>query len=136
MTDVLTPEQRRLNMSRIRGKDTKPEMAVRRLVHGLGFRYRLHDRTLPGSPDLVLPRHQKIIFVHGCFWHMHACRYGAVRPRTNAEFWQNKRLSNVLRDKRNMRELKKAGWKILVVWECWLKTPTTLEKRIRAFLSS
>ncbi len=134
MTDVLTPEQRRFNMSRIRNKDTRPEIIVRSLVHGMGYRYRLHSPELPGKPDLVLPRHRKIIFVHGCFWHMHKCRYGRVKPKTRASFWQNKRMGNVERDRKNLAALKREGWKVLVVWECWTRDLERLEKRITPFL--
>lgn len=94
---------------------------MRSLVHQMGFRYRLHVHGLPGTPDLVLPAHRKVIFVHGCFWHMHRCRFGKVRPATNAEFWNTKRQGNVSRDQRNRRGLRAAGWSILVVWECWTK---------------
>src|SRR5687768_5031697 len=111
MADVLTREQRSFNMSRIRSRDTRPEILVRAIVHRMGFRYRLHKSDLPGKPDLVLVRHGKIINVHGCFFHMHACKYGKVMPATNADFWSAKRLSNVQRDRRNLRSLKKAGWK-------------------------
>lgn len=135
MSDVLTPEQRKYNMSRIRYKDTRPEMIVRSVVHGMGFRYKLHNSTLPGKPDLVLTRHRKIIFVHGCFWHMHTCKYGRVKPRTNAEFWENKRLGNVKRDRKNIRELKNDGWQILIVWECWTKDLSHLRKKLLAFLT-
>ena len=134
MTDVLTPAQRRFNMSRIKGKDTKPEMKVRRLVHGLGYRYRLHGKDLPGRPDLIFPSRRKVIFVHGCYWHMHACRYGQVVPKTNTEFWQTKRLSNVSRDERNLTDLAAAGWQTLVLWECELKDEAQLSERIKSFL--
>src|SRR5262249_10525736 len=100
MVDVHTPMQRSRNMAAIHAKDTKPEMIVRRMVHSFGYRYRLHARDLIGCPDLVLPKYKFLIFVHGCFWHMHKCRYGKVVPKTNARFWQNKRLQNVERDKR------------------------------------
>ena len=123
MADVHSKQQRSFNMSRIRGKDTKPEMRVRSLVHQMGFRFRLHRRDLPGKPDLVLPRHRSVIFVHGCFWHMHRCRYGRVTPKTNAEFWQAKRQGNVDRDRRNIRKLKTDGWRVLVIWECWTRDP-------------
>lgn len=136
MTDVLTPEQRKLNMSRIRNKDTRPEMVVRSLIHRMGYRYRLHVKNLLGKPDLVFSRDRKIIFVHGCFWHMHNCKYGRVKPQTNAEFWQNKRLGNVERDRRNLSLLKKDGWKVLVVWECWIKNPQSLTSRIMKFIES
>ena len=134
MADVLTPQQRSFNMSRIRSRDTRPEMIVRSIVHRMGFRYRLHKKDLPGKPDLVLVRHQKIIDVHGCFFHMHDCHYGKVRPATNAEFWQNKRQSNRDRDRRNVELLKKDGWQILIVWECQTKNPDTLQKKLAEFL--
>ncbi len=134
MTDVLTPEQRKRCMSNIQGKDTKPEMIVRRMVHTMGYRYRLHHKDLPGKPDLVLVRHKKIIFVNGCFWHKHNCRYGRVKPKTNVEFWEKKRNSTVERDRRNRRILRKDGWKILIVWECWTKDTMKLEKRLCDFL--
>jgi DNA mismatch endonuclease (patch repair protein) len=134
MIDVLTPEQRRFNMSRIRNKDTRPEIVVRSIVHGMGYRYRLHCSSLLGKPDLVLVRHRKIIFVHGCFWHMHKCRYGKVRPKTRASFWQNKRVGNVVRDRKNLAELKREGWQVLVVWECWTRDLKALERRLVAFL--
>ena len=134
MADVLTPEQRRRNMAAIKGKNTKPEMVVRRLVHRLGYRYRLHSKNLPGKPDLFFPGRRKIIDVYGCYWHMHDCPYGRVVPKTNAEFWQTKRLSNVTRDKRNMEELAKQGWRVLILWECEVKDTTKLQERIRKFL--
>lgn len=121
-------------MAAIRGAHTKPEMIVRSLVHRLGYRYRLHRRDLPGKPDLVFPARGKVIFVHGCFWHMHDCKYGLVKPATNAEFWQNKRLSNVARDQRNLPELKQAGWQVLVVWECEVRDREKLTRRLEDFL--
>lgn len=135
MSDVHTAEQRSFNMSRIRSKDTKPELIVRSLVHRLGFRFRLHDTSLAGKPDLVLPVHRKIIFVHGCFWHQHRCRWGRVTPATNSEFWAVKRKSNSDRDRRNRRRLKTAGWSVLVVWECWTKDiEGKLLPKLREFL--
>lgn len=133
--DVLTAEQRQRCMAAIRSKDTKPEVKVRRLIHAMGYRFRLHQRDLPGSPDIVLPRHHKAIFVHGCFWHMHRCRYGRVRPVTNKEFWEKKRQGNVDRDRRNVRALRRMGWKVLVVWECWTRDITKLERRLGDFLA-
>src|SRR6266545_1305167 len=118
MTDVLTPQQRSFNMSRIRNRDTRPEMIVRSIVHRMGYRYSLHKKSLPGKPDLVLVRHRKIIDVHGCFFHMHECRYGSVVPATNASFWKTKRRSNAARDQRNLRALKHDRWKVMIVWEC------------------
>jgi DNA mismatch endonuclease (patch repair protein) len=134
MADVLNREQRRYCMSRIRGKDTKPEIIVRQMVHCMGYRFRLHRRELPGSPDIVLARHRKVILVHGCFWHKHYCRYGRVRPATNKEFWEKKRQGNVERDRRNVRRLRAMGWKVLVVWECWTRDTTKLERCLRDFL--
>lgn len=134
MTDVLTPEQRKLNMSRIRNKDTQPEITVRSMVHRMGYRYSLHNSKLPGKPDLALTRHRKIIFVHGCFWHMHKCRYGKVQPKTNANFWKEKREKNVARDGKNLVMLKREGWKVLIVWECWAKNLESLGKRLTTFL--
>src|SRR5256885_14389859 len=110
MADVLTPQQRSFNMSRIRSRDTRPEMIVRSIVHRMGYRYRLHKKDLPGKPDLVLVRHRKIINVHGCFFHMHNCKYGRVVPSTNADFWKTKRHSNVARDRRNSTALRRDGW--------------------------
>jgi DNA mismatch endonuclease (patch repair protein) len=136
MTDVLTPKQRSFNMSRIRSRDTRPEMIVRSIVHRMGYRYRLHKKDLPGKPDLALVRHRKIIDVHGCFFHMHDCRYGNVVPATNAEFWQTKRLSNVMRDRRNLSALKRDGWRVLTVWECQTRDPSLLTKRLIKFLRS
>ncbi|MEO2013547.1 MAG: DNA mismatch endonuclease Vsr [Fuerstiella sp.] len=136
MVDVHSPKQRSFNMSRIQGKDTKPELIVRSLVHQMGYRFRLHRKDLPGKPDLVLPRHGKIIFVHGCFWHMHRCRYGRVKPKTNAEFWQSKRTANVDRDRRNIRTLRRDGWQTLVIWECWTReTESKVIPRLKKFLA-
>jgi DNA mismatch endonuclease (patch repair protein) len=134
MVDVLSPEQRSFNMSRIRNRDTRPEMIVRSIVHGMGYRYSLHKKSLPGKPDLVLVRHGKIIDVHGCFFHMHDCKYGRVVPVTNAKFWRTKRLSNVKRDKRNFAALRRDGWRVFTVWECQTRDPTLLTKRLVKFL--
>lgn len=136
MADVLTPEQRSFNMSRIRNRDTRPEMIVRSIVHRLGYRYRLHKKDLPGKPDVVLVRHRKIIDVHGCFFHMHKCRYGSVVPATNAKFWRSKRLSNVERDRRKLRALKREGWRVMIVWECETRNLPKLSRRIERFLLS
>ena len=134
MADVLTPKQRSFNMSQIRNKDTRPEILVRSIVHRLGYRYTLHRKDLPGHPDMVLTRHRKIIFVHGCFWHMHKCRYGRVKPATNINLWKAKRETNVARDKKNLRKLRKDGWKVLVVWECWTRDASALKNRLVQFL--
>jgi len=136
MIDVLTKEQRSHNMSQIRCKNTKPEMLVRSLVHRMGFRYSLHRKDLPGKPDLVLVKHRKVIFVHGCFWHMHRCRYGSVVPKTNKKFWKIKREGNVDRDKRNLRKLRREGWKVLILWECQTRNTEKLINKIEKFLLS
>ena len=105
-------------MAAIKSKDTKPEIAVRKLLHSLGYRFRLHRKDLPGSPDIVLPKYKTVIFVHGCFWHRHKnCKY-ATSPKTREEFWENKFKQNVERDKNNFKELKNLNWKVLVLWEC------------------
>ncbi|MCH2210316.1 MAG: DNA mismatch endonuclease Vsr [Fuerstiella sp.] len=110
-------------MSRIHGRDTKPELIVRSIVHQMGYRFRLHRTNLPGKPDLVLPGRNKIIFVHGCFWHQHRCRFGRVAPKTNVQFWLDKRNGTVKRDRQNRRALRAAGWDVLTVWECWTREP-------------
>lgn len=133
--DHMTPEQRHWCMSRIRSKDTGPEWTVRRMVHALGFRYRLHVKELPGKPDLVLPRHRKIIFVHGCFWHSHGCRMAQRPPATHKRFWNEKFARNVARDQEVLRRLWQAGWQVLVVWECETKDPEQLRTILTAFLS-
>lgn len=138
MTDVFTNEKRSRIMAGIHGKDTVPEMIVRRLVHSLRYRYRLHVRDLPGNPDLVFPKHKKIIFVHGCFWHRHRCRKGRSLPQTRTEFWEDKLTRNKQRDERNRLALRRGGWKVLVVWECQTSPGrmSRLEVRIRRFLAA
>jgi len=132
--DTLTPKQRSERMSRVRGKDTKAEMQVRRIVHGLGFRYRLHRKDLPGCPDLVFPARRKAIFVHGCFWHRHqGCRLARL-PKSRLEFWQTKLESNRQRDVKTLRSLANLGWKVLVIWECQLNKRERLEGEILDFL--
>ena len=108
-------------MSRIQGKNTKPEMAVRRYLHGQGFRFRLHRKDLPGKPDLVLPRYRVVIFVHGCFWHRHQGCFYATSPATRKEFWRNKLNGNVQRDHLQQKALLEQGWRILVIWECGIR---------------
>src|ERR1035437_4768917 len=134
-SDVLSPEQRSRCMSRIRSKNTTPEIIVRRLAHRLGYRFVLHKRDLPGTPDLVFPRHMKIIFVHGCFWHRHSCKFGRPRPKQNAAFWDKKLTGNVERDRVSLRELRKLGWKVLTVWECQTENPRKLSLKLKTFLS-
>lgn len=119
--DVHSKEKRSYNMSRIKGKNTKPEEIVRKYLFSKGFRYRKNDKRLPGTPDIVLPKYKTAIFVNGCFWHGHKdCRYFVV-PKTNTDFWLNKINANTERDKRNIETLKKLGWNVIVVWECELK---------------
>lgn len=134
--DTLTPAQRRKCMAVIRERDTAPELRVRRIVHSLGFRFRLHRRDLPGAPDLVFPSLRKVIFVHGCFWHRHNCRKGQSTPTTRRAFWENKLQRNKLRDLATRRRLARLGWRVLVVWECRLLRPDTILRRIVAFLES
>jgi DNA mismatch endonuclease (patch repair protein) len=132
--DIIAPAQRSALMSRIRGRDTKPELAVRRAAHALGYRFRLHRRDLPGSPDLVFPRLGKVIFVHGCFWHRHrGCRFANV-PKSNFDFWATKFESNVRRDTLALQRLHELGWKTLVVWECEMSDASVLSSRLASFL--
>ena len=134
MTDTVDPAKRSEIMSRIRSRDTKPEMIVRRIAHRLGFRFRLHRRDLPGSPDLVFPRHRAIILVHGCFWHRHpGCKY-ATTPKTRVSFWERKFEGNVVRDRRNESALADLGWRVMVIWECETRDPEAVAERIRGFL--
>jgi DNA mismatch endonuclease (patch repair protein) len=131
--DPLTPAERSERMSRIRSIDTKPEMIVRRLVHGMNYRYRLHASDLPGNPDLVFRSRKMVVFVHGCFWHQHGC-HQYVQPRTNQSFWEPKLTRNKSRDMEVLRDLRKLGWKTFVIWECQLQRLPQLAKRIRRFL--
>ena len=135
MVDRLTVRERSWNMSRIRGKDTKPEIAVRSILHRMGYRFRLHRRDLPGNPDIVLPKYHTVILVHGCFWHRHrGCKY-AYTPKSRVDFWQKKFTENVERDKRNRKALRQEGWKVVVVWECELRDPDKLVLRLAREIS-
>lgn len=134
MVDRLTPERRSWLMGRVRQKDTKPEMVVRRLAHALGYRFRLHRRDLPGRPDLVFPRRRKIVFVHGCFWHRHGCRK-TTTPKSNAEFWLAKFERNVERDRAAIKALEGSGWHVKTIWECETKDIEALTREIEDFLS-
>jgi DNA mismatch endonuclease Vsr len=135
LADYLTPEDRSVLMSKIRGKNTRPEMAVRRIVHSLGYRYRLHCRELPGTPDIVLRRLRKIIFVHGCFWHRHEHCTQAYTPKSRQTFWQKKFRGTRLRDRRHLAQLKSDGWDVLVIWECELDSIKSASRKIEAFLT-
>lgn len=134
MTDVFTKNRRSWIMSRVKGRDTKPEILVRSVVHRMGYRFRVHRLDLPGKPDIVLPRHSKVIFVHGCFWHGHNKCKRAKRPTTNKKFWTKKLDRNVERDKRFRRKLGSMGWKVLVVWECETRKPEKLLRILERFL--
>jgi DNA mismatch endonuclease, patch repair protein len=123
-------------MAAIKGKNTQPEIAVRSMLDALKVKYELHRSDLPGKPDIVLPRRKKIIFVHGCFWHVHHCLYGRVKPKSNASFWCDKREKNRLRDARNRAVLRKKGWTLFTVWECWTRNPVKLTERLTRFLAA
>jgi DNA mismatch endonuclease (patch repair protein) len=134
--DSLTPQERSQIMARVRAKNTRPELRVRKLVFALGYRYRLHDRKLPGCPDLVFSPRRKIIFVHGCFWHRHARCALARLPKSRLDFWIPKLEGNKRRDQRNKRALARRGWKVLTIWECQLKDADRLNNAIRRFLDA
>lgn len=136
MADVFTPAKRSAIMSRITGKNTNPEIVVRKVVHSLGYRFRLHRKDLPGKPDLVLPRHRKIIFVNGCFWHGHPHCRRATLPSSNIAFWRKKIADNKARDIDVNRRLRLAGWDVLVVWQCEISRRDHLLKRLETFLTS
>jgi DNA mismatch endonuclease, patch repair protein len=132
--DSLTPAERSERMSRIKGKNTKPELTVRSLIHRAGYRYRLHGKGLPGRPDLVFSKRRKVIFVHGCFWHRHdGCRLARL-PKSRLDFWQSKLDANAERDKEVERQLSALGWKVLTIWECEVKDEVALTVRVRTFL--
>ena len=134
--DTLTPAERSARMALVRAKDTKPELMVRRFVHGMGYRYQLHRRDLPGTPDMVFPGRGKVIFVHGCFWHRHARCALARLPKSRGDFWLPKLTANAERDARNGRALRQLGWGVLTIWECQLRDTAALANRIRRFLDA
>lgn len=129
--DRLSKDRRSWLMSRVRHKDTSPEVAVRRVAHGLGLRFRLHGRSLPGTPDLVFRKHKTVVFVHGCFWHRHAGCNKAGFPKSNVEFWREKFRRTVARDAEAMAGLQELGWRVEIVWECETKNQTHLENKLR-----
>ena len=134
--DQLTPEHRSWNMSRIRSRNTKPELAVRSLVHRMGYRFRVNRTDLPGKPDIVLPKHRSVIFVHGCFWHRHEdCEY-AYMPKTKRSFWKKKFTRNTERDQEVQQQLQDLEWRVLVVWECEIGDLKSLAARIEDFLKA
>ncbi len=136
MTDIYSPEKRSEVMGRVRATGTKPELAVRQIAHAMGYRFRLHGDRLPGRPDLVFPRHRKVIFVHGCFWHGHDGCGKAVVPVTNHEFWERKLTRNRERDREIVVALTAVGWRVLIIWECETKTRDRLAARIGEFLDA
>lgn len=136
MTDTMTPEQRSRCMSAIKSNDTKPEMLVRKYLHGMGLRYGLHNKKLPGSPDIVLRKYKTVIFINGCFWHGHDnCRYYRL-PKSNIEFWQTKINRNRERDKRDIEALRKRGWRVIVIWECELRTKELRQQTLQKLFFS
>lgn len=132
--DPLSPDERSERMGRILGKDTKPELIVRSLTHDMGYRYRLHVKELPGCPDMVFPSKKKVIFVHGCFWHLHGRCSHYKYPKTRLDFWDPKLRENKKRDLRNRRKLGRLGWDVLVIWECELKNLNVVQRKIGGFL--
>jgi len=135
MVDNRTEASRSALMARIGSKNTAPELVVRQLLHAMGYRFRLHRRDLPGTPDIVLPRRRKAIFVHGCFWHAHGCRIGRP-PKSKPEFWEPKLARNRARDEEKRQALLQAGWTVLTIWQCEIKERTALAERLQAFLGS
>jgi DNA mismatch endonuclease (patch repair protein) len=136
MTDTLTIAERRRLMAKIKGKNTAPELAVRSLLHRAGHRFRIHVRALPGTPDIVLPRHRTIVFVHGCFWHRHTGCKIATTPQTHRKFWADKFARNMANDQKHRRRLRRLGWRIVTVWSCQLKHPDRVLARIEKALQS
>ncbi|MGD0885388.1 MAG: DNA mismatch endonuclease Vsr [Thermodesulfovibrionales bacterium] len=136
MTDRISPARRSANMRAIRSKDMKPEMTVRRLAHSMGYRFRLHRKALPGKPDMVFPSRRAVIFIHGCFWHLHpdpSCR-DARAPKSNPDYWHPKLARNQTRDAEHETALKVLGWRVLVIWECQIKDEASLKQYLSAFL--
>jgi DNA mismatch endonuclease Vsr len=134
MTDVHNSEQRSRNMAAVRSENTKPELRVRSLLHRLGFRFRLHRKDLPGSPDIVLRSRRTVIFVHGCFWHSHDCKHGLQKPQVRTQFWQTKRDATIRRDERSTNMLQSAGWNVATIWECQTKSDLELTLSIEKAL--
>ena len=131
--DTRSPEQRRRIMQAVKSKDTGPELTVRRMLHAMGHRLRLHRKNLPGRPDIVLPKHRKVIFVHGCFWHAHGCRKGQP-PKSRQDYWLPKPEANVQRDASKINDLRSMGWKVLIVWQCETRDHAALAQRLQQFV--
>lgn len=136
MVDIVDVETRSRMMSGIRGKNTKPELIVRKYLHACGYRFRLHRKDLPGKPDLVLPKYNLAIFVHGCFWHRHSGCFYATSPSTRSEFWEKKLGGNVLRDELHVMQLRAIGWRVLIIWECGLRLELEKIKELNVLISS
>lgn len=136
MADTLTPAQRRRCMAANRGKDTTPGLIVRSIAHRLGFRFRLHAADLPGKPDLVFRSRHAVVFVHGCYWHAHTCKRGRGTPATNAAFWRAKRRANRARDRRTLAALRRAGWRVLAVWECQTRNVERTTMVLQRFIAN
>lgn len=134
MVDKVSEEKRSWMMSRVKGRDTRPEKLVRSTLHSKGYRFRLHCRDLPGTPDIVLPRYKKIVLVHGCFWHQHPGCRRSMRPATNKDFWDSKLDATIKRDSKNIASLRDLGWEILVLWECDIESPNKLDNMLTLFL--
>jgi DNA mismatch endonuclease (patch repair protein) len=134
VADRISRQKRSWNMSRIRGRNTKPELIVRSLLHRMGFRYRLHVRTLPGCPDIVLPKYKVILLVHGCFWHRHGCKSTAT-PKSNTLFWKTKFDGNVARDAVVVKQLRACGWRVLTIWACKVNDEGKLKKQLERFFA-
>ncbi|ABQ92455.1 very short patch repair endonuclease [Roseiflexus sp. RS-1] len=136
MPDVFNPEERSRIMAKVRGENTSPERLVRSLIHKMGYRFRLNVKDLPGKPDIVLKKHKKVIFVHGCFWHQHEGCPHAARPSSNTEYWNKKLDRNMLRDREHMHKLEYLGWNVLIVWECETRDREKLVDKLKGFLTS
>jgi DNA mismatch endonuclease (patch repair protein) len=135
MTDIYSKEKRSWVMSKVSGNNTKPEIIVRRLIHSMGFRYRLHYKKLPGKPDIVFPKKKKVIFVHGCFWHGHEGCKKSKRPTSNSDFWNKKIEQTIIRDNKLIFELKNLGWSVLIIWECQIKDLEKLKHTLFTFIT-
>lgn len=136
MPDVFNPEERSRIMAKVRGENTSPERLVRSLIHKMGYRFRLNVKDLPGKPDIVLKKHKKVIFVHGCFWHQHEGCPHAARPSSNTEYWNKKLDRNMIRDRENVHKLEYLGWNVLIVWECETRDREKLVDKLKGFLTS
>lgn len=135
MSDIYDKKERSLIMSHVKSKDTTPEIVIRKFIFSKGIRYRVHDKRYPGKPDLVIPKYDTIIFVHGCFWHGHKNCKSSKLPKTRREFWEKKISDNIIRDKKNIEKLRKDGWNVILVWECELSTQEKRDKRLNNLIS-